>query len=299
MKFGGCQLASHIMQHSCQIQASRGHGCFQLPAVSEIITQANSTLADETRLLTAMSGGVLLLLDATGAADVVLALHACGAASDWSLAQAASRSAAFIVSPCCIGKINKSNTAGLLYKQDSDNQQQAVQAAAVQVQQALQQAGQIQYPRSHWLMQHMDELAAKVQAEHHQHKASLLGATAAENAGQQQQQQQALSPLQQAVLQSDSRRQQCRALFSLMAHAADYSHQEDHSYPDLAALAKSNVELDRGLSMAEAGYSATLVRLLQPDLTAKSDVLVGVPAAGAREVAAAGTAVSALSWTWS
>uniref|UniRef100_A0A383V6D5 Methyltransferase domain-containing protein n=1 Tax=Tetradesmus obliquus TaxID=3088 RepID=A0A383V6D5_TETOB len=247
----------------------------------------------------------------SGAADVVLALHACGAASDWSLAQAAARSAAFIVSPCCIGKVNKSNTAGLFYRQDGSKRQQADQAAAAQVQQALQQTGQIQYPRSHWLKQQMDELAAKVKAEQQQQQqqqqdASPLGTPAADPAGhtllaqqqQQQQQQQPLSPLQQAVLQSGSRTEQCRALFSLMAQAADYSHQEDHSYPDLAALAKSNVELDRGLSMAEAGYSTALVRLLQPELTAKADVLLGLPAAGARQVTAAGSASSAFSWVW-
>ena len=115
---------------------------------------------------------LLLLLCATGAADVVLALHACGAASDWSLAQAATRSAAFIISPCCIGKLNKSNTAGLYYRQDGSKRQQADQAAAAQVQQALQQTGQIQYPRSHWLMQQMDQLATKVQAEQQQQQLS-------------------------------------------------------------------------------------------------------------------------------
>ncbi|KAF6251681.1 hypothetical protein COO60DRAFT_1674803 [Scenedesmus sp. NREL 46B-D3] len=201
----------------------------------------------------------------SGAADVVLALHACGAASDWSLAQAASRGAAFIVSPCCIGKINKNNAAGLLYKQEGAQQQQAAAVAAEQLQQALQQAGQIQYPRSHWLTQQMDELAAKVEAEHQQQQqqqqqeanASTLDVPAA-GAAEQRLQQQPLNPLQQAVLQAAGRSQQCRALFSLMAQAADYSHQEDHSYPDLAALAKSNVELDRGLSMAEAGYSTAL-----------------------------------------
>jgi hypothetical protein len=231
----------------------------------------------------------------------VLALHACGAASDWSLAQAASRSAAFIVSPCCIGKINKSNTAGLLYKQVAAQQQQELQAV-----QALQQEQQIQYPRSHWLAQQMIKLAAKIQAEqqqpqHQQEARSRESAAEAESTVQRLPQQQPLSPLQQAVLQLSSSSQQRQALFSLMAQAADYSHQEDHSYPDLAALAKSNVELDRGLSMAEAGYSTALVRLLQPELTAKSDVLVGVPAAGSRMVMAAGGAAQGLhtlSWAW-
>jgi hypothetical protein len=252
---------------------------------------------------------MLMLCCATGTADVVLALHACGAATDWSLAQAAARSAAFIVSPCCIGKINKNNAAGLLYRQDGSKRQQPAHSAAEQANQALEVAGQIQYPRSHWLMQQMDAVAAKVAAEQLQQRqqqqqeagVSWPNTAAANAADKRKQQQQPLSPLQQAVLQSDSRSQQCRALFSLMAQAADYSHQEDHSYPDLAALAKSNVELDRGLSMAEAGYSTALVRLLQPELTAKSDVLVGAPgvlAGVGQDKTAAGGVGSEFGWTW-
>jgi hypothetical protein len=208
------------------------------------------------------------------------------------------------VSPCCIGKINKNNAAGLLYRQDGSERQQPAGSAADQAKQALEVAGQIQYPRSHWLTQQMDALAAKVEDEQlQQQRQSAVGLpdTESANAADQRLQQQPLNPLQQAVLQSGSRSQQCRALFSLMAQAADYSHQEDHSYPDLAALAKSNVELDRGLGMAEAGYSTALVRLLQPELTAKSDVLVGAPAVLAgvlKEETVARGLVSEFGWTW-
>ncbi len=41
----------------------------------------------------------------TGPLDIVLALHACGNATDFSLLQATTRAQAFIVSPCCIGKL--------------------------------------------------------------------------------------------------------------------------------------------------------------------------------------------------
>jgi hypothetical protein len=67
------------------------------------------------------------------------------------------------------------------------------------------------------------------------------------------------------------------SLFQLLAATADYSHADQHSHPQLAALAKSNVELDRGMRVAEDGWRVALARLLQPELTAKSDVLVGVP----------------------
>lgn len=220
-----------------------------------------------------------------GDADVVLALHACGAASDWSLLQAKRCGAAFIVSPCCIGKINKSNTAGLLHgkhmrprpgSQDmatgssgaagADAGSPAVHNQELAVQPAPSQQQSLQYPRSQWLMQHLDQLTEQVLQEQQQQET----VTAAE--------QQVLTPLQQAVLRAaSSRADRCQGVFTLLAQAADYSHQEEHGYPELAALAKSNVEFDRGCSMSELGYAVQLVRLLQPELTAKSDVLVGVP----------------------
>jgi hypothetical protein len=70
---------------------------------------------------------------------------------------------------------------------------------------------------------------------------------------------------------------QLQKLYARLARAADFSHQKQHGYFDLAAAAKSNLELDRSRSMQERGYSSRLVRLLQPQLTAKSDVIVGVP----------------------
>jgi hypothetical protein len=321
----GAQQAAHILAVLAGSAASRTHPCcvsrlfvrhHLLACGMQLVAETWQGLSSMLAVVTVTSvynGQALLLLlllllllsCVTGAADVVLALHACGAASDWSLAQAAARSAAFIVSPCCIGKVNKVNAAGLLYRQDGSARQQPAHSAAEQAKQALEVAGQIQYPRSHWLMQQMDVLAAKVKAEQMQQPqevaASFPEAEAADAAGGRMQQQQPLNPLQQAVLQSNSRSQQCRALFSLMAQAADYSHQEDHSYPDLAALAKSNVELDRGLGMAEAGYSSALVRLLQPELTAKSDVLVGVPAvlaSGVRSEAEPGGVAPGFGWTW-
>jgi hypothetical protein len=72
--------------------------------------------------------------------------------------------------------------------------------------------------------------------------------------------------------------------------AADYSHRDNHSHPELAQLAKANIELDRLLAAAEGGYSTALLRLLQPAMTTKADVLVGVP----RERVGSGE----LCWVW-
>lgn len=49
--------------------------------------------------------------------------------------------------------------------------------------------------------------------------------------------------------------------------------------PDMCAAGlQSNIELDRSMAALEDGYSTALVKLLQPELTTKSDVLVGAPA---------------------
>jgi len=74
--------------------------------------------------------------------------------------------------------------------------------------------------------------------------------------------------------------------YAALARAADFSHADGHGYSQLAAAAKTNVELDRGLALAEAGYRVALVRLLQPQLTAKSDMLVCAPPGGG------------WAWTW-
>lgn len=204
-----------------------------------------------------------------GPADVVLALHACGSATDWALMQAASRHAAFIVSPCCIGKINRHSSSS----SGGSSVHEAAEHARRQPQQQQQQRNGsglprfpdanrgLQYPRSQQLRAGLAGLAEQVQ----------------EELAQQQQPGHAPVPLNklQEAVGTSSGGSVPEQLFSILAATADFSHQEDHSHPELAALAKMNVELDRGIGMQEAGYRVGLCRLLQPHLTAKSDVLVG------------------------
>lgn len=217
---------------------------------------------------------------AAGPADVVLALHACGSATDWALIQAAARSAAFIVSPCCIGKINRHSSgsrSGTDSEDDVPQQQQHLQPQQQRDSLRFPDANRgLQYPRSQQLQQQMAELATRVQQELQQQGQQ------SEQAAQQPLQLGAdtvLNRLQEAVVNnSGSLQEQCSGLFSILAATADYSHQDDHSHPELAGLAKTNVELDRGMCMQESGYKVALVRLLQPELTAKSDVLIGIQA---------------------
>ena len=52
-----------------------------------------------------VSGVVGMIESYTGACDIALGLHACGNATDFVMAQASLRRAAFAVCPCCLGKL--------------------------------------------------------------------------------------------------------------------------------------------------------------------------------------------------
>ena len=56
----------------------------------------------------------------TDSFDVILALHACGNATDWALLQAVSCHAAYLVSPCCTGKLAFSLTGGSSFSANAD-----------------------------------------------------------------------------------------------------------------------------------------------------------------------------------
>ena len=55
--------------------------------------------------LTNVRAEVGLIEDYEGPCDVALALHVCGDGTDAVLLQAQARGAAFVVSPCCVGKL--------------------------------------------------------------------------------------------------------------------------------------------------------------------------------------------------
>jgi hypothetical protein len=257
---------------------------------------------------------VVAVVLVAGPADVILALHACGAASDYSLQQAAARKAAYIVSPCCIGKVkrainksrnfgnsgsNSSSSSSRSRSTSDDHVSSSVAAAGAtstdgitsapkRVQQGAAQAVtavaaaadanhlQLHYPRSAWLTEQLRLLAVRVKSSEQQQQPvgkQATGEAAAAAAAPVA----ARNSLHQALHGADTPAEQSMGLFAVLAQAADYSHVEDHGYPELAAVAKSVVELDRQLGMVESGYSTSLVRLLQPELTSKSDVLVGAP----------------------
>ncbi|KAL6750424.1 hypothetical protein V8C86DRAFT_2812990 [Haematococcus lacustris] len=92
--------------------------------------------------------------DYSGACDVALALHACGAATDHALQQAQRTRAAFVVSPCCIGKLGAAGGPG-----DPLSTPAVPSTLAAGEQQAAGGAPQpLSYPRSRWLRQGLASL---------------------------------------------------------------------------------------------------------------------------------------------
>jgi len=54
-----------------------------------------------------VSGWVCLIQEYDGPCEAVVSLHACGGASDAALELAARRGVPFVVSPCCVGKLQR------------------------------------------------------------------------------------------------------------------------------------------------------------------------------------------------
>ena len=255
-----------------------------------------------------------------GTFDVGVALHACGAATDWAMEQCQANQAAFIVSPCCIGKVQQAwknispvpMTSPVALPKGQCSTANGVVASAVN----NAQLHQVAHPRSSWMRACLKALiparlgtgrhntgSTSANTESTMEKGTGQGNTAITSltnqmsSGSSSRSSEAivleyedlqLQPMQDGAEDTDS---QLQLLYVRLARAADYSHQEQHGYFDLAARAKSNLELDRSRRMEERGYQSWLVRLLQPELTAKSDVIVGIPSLQDNPIDAARPAV--------
>lgn len=233
-----------------------------------------------------------------GPVDVVLALHACGSATDYALQQAMMNQAAFIVSPCCIGKIKQPQASGspaaasavthAVERPDSrlsaavnSSQNSGPKFPLPSTSKENPQADNVVNTRpagsGDWEARDLTNIRTNGSTDY----PNVDGITPAViSYGTRE----AITHAIPAVITHPrskwmltSLEPEADAWFNVVARAADYSHQEDHSYHELAAIAKANVELDRCTAMAEKGYVSVLMKLMQPQLTAKSDVVVGLP----------------------
>ena len=188
-----------------------------------------------------------------GTCDVALALHVCGAGTDAVLLQAQARGAAFVVAPCCVGKLKDGGLKSIsAMKKDVLDQTGIYPSASgggfpddgiidgggedsVLVRPGKSHAPiTVIHPRSSWMRGRI------------QRPAYLGLAAAADWSGHQ-----GVDPL--------SNSEQSKALGRFPRDA------------------KAAVELDRGAAAAEAGYGVRVMKMAHEGAGLKNDLIVGFP----------------------
>ena len=191
--------------------------------------------------LTNVTAAVGLIEDYDGPCTLALALHVCGGGTDAVLLQAQARGAAFVVAPCCVGKLKdggmksvaglKNALSGVLSEQvegRSDGVHVEEDDDTLVVRSGDGRAPlRVIHPRSRWMR-------GRVQ------RPDYLG----------------------------------------LAAAADWSGHQGVSALEAGELgrlpraAKAAVELDRGAAAQEAGYGVRLMKMLHSGAGLKNDVIV-------------------------
>ncbi len=194
-----------------------------------------------------------------GSVDVALGLHACGNATDYVIEQAARSGAAFLVCPCCIGKLRFGIAGGSSFSathRDLPSLAPAEQGAhaangaadgAAEAVPVAEQLPALTHPRSRWMAD------------------ALHGAAASAGVGSSEE------------------------AFAAIASAADVSHGEaaadaaiaagfdEEGHGRVARVCKLNIEVDRAQGAREAGFAVATLKLLRAEETAKNDLIVGAP----------------------
>lgn len=187
-----------------------------------------------------VEGHVGMIETYSGRCDCALALHACGNATDYAMLKAVTARAAYVMCPCCVGKLKFSLTGGSSFSSNRDatfgehygsckgqpNGEQDVQVSK-------ETTPSIIHPRSKWMSGAVD-------------KASFAQI----------------------------------AKFADISHGADATGKQvsdEHPSETLARVCKANIECDRSEFAREAGYRVGRLRLLDSGSTAKTELLVGVP----------------------
>jgi SAM-dependent methyltransferase len=187
-----------------------------------------------------------------GTCDVALALHVCGAGTDAVLLQAQARGAAFVVAPCCVGKLKDGGLKSIsAMKKDvldqtgktsasGEREDDGILAFSGGEDSVLVRPGKshapitVIHPRSSWMRGRI------------QRPAYLGLAAAADWSGHQ-----GVDPL--------SNSEQSKALGRFPRDA------------------KAAVELDRGAAAAEAGYGVRVMKMAHEGAGLKNDLIVGFP----------------------
>jgi SAM-dependent methyltransferase len=213
--------------------------------------------------------------------DVALALHACGNASDMAILKAMRWQAAFILTPCCIGKLKFSILGGSSFSTDGslsyetpkmkegDEQKRVGDALLLAAgvspsyQGGRERNGELstgsplqpeiilRHPRSKALREALGEQEAEAEFR----RIARVADTNAE--------------VNSEIPLSISEEQWIERLHSALEGNSTFS--------DKCQVAKVHIELDRLLAAAEEGYRVGLYRLINSMSHSKGDLLVGVP----------------------
>ncbi|GMH38781.1 hypothetical protein BSKO_06665 [Bryopsis sp. KO-2023] len=176
--------------------------------------------------------------------DVCLALHACGNATDYAMMKAVQMRAAYLVSPCCVGKLKFSLTGGSSFHMSKCRYS------------ATEQAHQSDYINLESLSESIKEISMESDPQVVTHPRSAWMTD------------QLTEPVQQ---------------FQAMAKMGDYFHSKDSKHGEAsnlwnaASLCKLHIEIDRNQAAKEAGYMVELIKTIHCDQMAKKDLLMGVP----------------------
>ena len=207
--------------------------------------------------LTNVRAEVGLIEDYEGPCDVALALHVCGDGTDAVLLQAQARGAAFVVAPCCVGKLKDgglSSISGMKRELGADGDEPDSDSAGT---------------------------VSTAETDDDASASDAMSGGLVVNPGPGRRRLTVIHPR-----STWMRGRVQRPEYLSLAAAADWSgHQgvDATSAPgDLTRLpraAKAAVELDRGAAAAEAGYGVRVMKMLHEGSGLKNDVIVGFPRA--------------------
>lgn len=232
--------------------------------------------------LTNVTGRCAWIQEVEEKPDIALALHACGAASDFSLLQAARARAAFSVCPCCVGKLKfklqlqKQQNSKPVTTEGADGATEAGPSeskAEGEGATAVPSGGLAYRPRMYYPdAPEMTPLGDNLRVYKDQIFASTSDKSTVED----------IEHPRSAWMRTLLGDADTIEKYSLVARAGDISHAEaddqesvHHRAPQLAMTAKALLELDRVYSMRERGYEAMLLKADRGDEYSKSDLLVG------------------------
>jgi hypothetical protein len=202
-----------------------------------------------------------------GGVDVVLGLHACGNATDHIQELALRLRAAYLVSPCCIGKLSFSMRGGTSFSAGSHAWTSGGESVDVP-------KHVMTHPRSQWLTTGVAKYCADAVVE----EVCSAGTVAMA----------AVRASPEALVRSLVRLADISTVeqpdnVDQRGTEGDTPEQHDRFYPRrllAARLAKLHVELDRSMRARENGYETQHFKLLDHDTAqqSKSDLLLGLPA---------------------